>query len=151
LDVIFNLEFHLQGNLLAVGMKSGCVQVWDVVQSNLIKVMQGQSGRMDALAWNGDVLTSGSYNGLIMEHNVRTPSLVLEIPSVFHEGEVSRDDLSSINRRGGALHQFPRHISRRKTVPTHGTLIAPNYPASHYRVYMTCKILALMEYNIVER
>jgi cell division cycle protein 20 (cofactor of APC complex) len=77
LDVIFNLRFHLQGNLLAIGTKSGCVQVWDVVQSNLIKVMKGQSGRVDALAWNGDVLTSGSYNGLIMEHNVRTHSLVL--------------------------------------------------------------------------
>jgi hypothetical protein len=47
------------------------------------------------------------------------------------------------------LVHFPRHISRRKTVPTHGTLIAPNYPTSHYRVYVTCNILTLMTYNIV--
>jgi cell division cycle 20-like protein 1 (cofactor of APC complex) len=52
--------------------------------------MKGPSGRVDALAWNGDVLTSGNYNGLILERDVRTPSLDLERRSVFHEGEVSR-------------------------------------------------------------
>jgi WD40 repeat protein len=64
--------------------------VWDVAAKEQIKMMAGQSGRVGALAWNGDVLTSGSYDGLIVEHDVRTPSLILEIRSAFHQGEVSR-------------------------------------------------------------
>lgn len=83
-DSVTSVAWNERGNLLAVGIKSGSVQVWDVAQKNLIKEMQGQSGRVDALAWNGDVLTSGSYDGLILERDVRTPSLVLERRSIFH-------------------------------------------------------------------
>jgi cell division cycle 20-like protein 1 (cofactor of APC complex) len=64
--------------------------VWDVAAKERIKMMDGQSGRVGTLAWNGDVVTSGSYDGLILERDVRTPSLILERRSVFHEGEVSR-------------------------------------------------------------
>jgi cell division cycle protein 20 (cofactor of APC complex) len=65
------------------------VQIWDTAAKKPIKTMEGQSGRVGVLAWNGDVVTSGSYDGLIVEHDVRTPSLVLERRSVFHPGEVS--------------------------------------------------------------
>jgi hypothetical protein len=39
---------------------------------------------------------------------------------------------------------FPRDVSTRKTVPTSGVLNAPSYPTSHYKVYMTYKILSIM-------
>jgi hypothetical protein len=39
LDVIFNMVFHLQGNLLAFGMEFGTVQVWDVAAEKAVKVM----------------------------------------------------------------------------------------------------------------
>ncbi|PNF13622.1 Fizzy-related protein, partial [Cryptotermes secundus] len=74
------------GNLLALGTDDGGVQVWETASKKPIKMMESQSGRVRALAWNGDV-TSGSYDGLIMEGDVRMPSLVLE-RSAFHEREV---------------------------------------------------------------
>ena len=73
-----------------MGTDDGDVQIWDPVAKKPIKMMEGQAGRVGALAWNGDVVTSGSFNGLIMERDVRTPSLVLERRSAFHEREVSR-------------------------------------------------------------
>jgi cell division cycle protein 20 (cofactor of APC complex) len=54
------------------------VQIWDTAAKKPIKTMEGQSGRVGVLAWNGVVVTSGSYDGLIVERDVRTPSLVLE-------------------------------------------------------------------------
>ena len=73
-----------------MGTDDGDVQIWDPVTKRPIKMMESQAGRVGALAWNGDVVTSGSFNGLIMERDVRTPSLVLERRSAFHEREVSR-------------------------------------------------------------
>jgi cell division cycle protein 20 (cofactor of APC complex) len=66
------------------------VQIWDIAAKKPVKMVQGQSGRVGVLVWNGDVVTSGSYSGLIVERDVRTPSLIVERRSVFHQEEVSR-------------------------------------------------------------
>jgi hypothetical protein len=50
--------------------------------------MQGLSGRVGSLAWNGVVVSSGSRGGLISQLDMRMPSLVAE-GLVGHSGEVS--------------------------------------------------------------
>ncbi|XP_023724837.1 fizzy-related protein homolog, partial [Cryptotermes secundus] len=84
---VTSVAWNEQGNLLAVGTDDGIVQIWDTAARKPIKMMEVQSGRVSALAWNGDVVTLGSFNGLIVEHDVRTPSLVVERRSAFHERE----------------------------------------------------------------
>jgi cell division cycle 20-like protein 1 (cofactor of APC complex) len=52
--------------------------------------MHGHSARVGALAWNGDILSSGSRDRLILQRDVRTPSLVTERRLVGHRQEVRR-------------------------------------------------------------
>jgi cell division cycle 20-like protein 1 (cofactor of APC complex) len=51
--------------LVAVGIYSGYVQVWDVAVNEQINEMQGHSARVGALAWNGDVVSPGSHDRFI--------------------------------------------------------------------------------------
>lgn len=48
----------------------------------------GHSARVGALAWNGDVLSSGSRDRLILQRDVRTPCLVAERKLGAHRQEV---------------------------------------------------------------
>lgn len=65
-----------QGHLVAVGTHKGLVQVWDVTASKRVTVLEGHTARVGALAWNGDILSSGSRDRLIYQRDVRTPSIV---------------------------------------------------------------------------
>jgi cell division cycle 20-like protein 1 (cofactor of APC complex) len=67
------------------------VQVWDVAANRRINVMQGHLSRVGALAWNGDVVSSGSLDRNILQRDVRTPSSVVERRLVGHQQEVRRE------------------------------------------------------------
>lgn len=78
-----------QGNLVAVGTHHGYVQVWDVMANKQVNKLQGHTARVGALAWNGEVLSSGSRDRLILQRDVRTPSMIAERKLVGHRQEVS--------------------------------------------------------------
>ena len=67
--------YFLQGNFVAVGTHRGYVQVWDVMANKRVNVLEGHTARVGALAWNGDNLSSGSRDRLILQRDVRTPPL----------------------------------------------------------------------------
>ena len=69
------LLFFFQGNFVAVGTHRGYVQVWDVMANKRVNVLEGHTARVGALAWNGDNLSSGSRDRLILQRDVRTPPL----------------------------------------------------------------------------
>jgi len=72
---------------LAVGLDDAQVQIWNVEQSKNLRTIQEHQGRVGALAWNGHVLSSGSFDSQIINCDVRAASPVI---STFakHEGEV---------------------------------------------------------------
>ena len=63
----------MQGAQLAVGTKSGSVQIWDAAEGRIIRTMSGHSARVGALAWNDAILSSGSHDKLIHHRDVRVP------------------------------------------------------------------------------
>ena len=63
---------------MAVGTHRGYVQVWDVAANKRVNVLEGHSARVGALAWNGDMLSSGSRDRLILQRDVRTPVVAAE-------------------------------------------------------------------------
>jgi cell division cycle 20-like protein 1 (cofactor of APC complex) len=87
-DSVTSVAWNELGNRIAVGKQSGIVHVWDVNANTRINVMQGHLGRVGCLAWNGDVLTSGSLSGRILQCDVRTPSPIAERKLVGHQLEV---------------------------------------------------------------
>jgi hypothetical protein len=72
-----------------MGTVSGGVGIWDININRWIKMMQGHLGRMGAVEWNGDLLSSGSHVGVIVQHDMRMPNHVVR-RSIDHDEKVSR-------------------------------------------------------------
>lgn len=72
-NVVTSVSWSERGNLVAVGTHNGYVTVWDVTVNKQVNKLMGHSARVGALAWNGDVLSSGSRDRMIMQRDTRTP------------------------------------------------------------------------------
>ena len=75
---VTSVSWSERGNYVAVGTHRGYVQVWDVAASKRVNCLEGHSARVGALAWNGDMLSSGSRDRMILQRDVRTPAVAPE-------------------------------------------------------------------------
>ncbi|XP_019874921.1 fizzy-related protein homolog [Aethina tumida] len=87
-NVVTSVAWSERGHLVAVGTHNGYVTVWDVAVNKQVNKLQGHTARVGALAWNGDVLSSGSRDRLILQRDTRTPPTVTERRLVGHRQEV---------------------------------------------------------------
>ncbi|XP_058125501.1 cell division cycle protein 20 homolog [Anopheles ziemanni] len=71
-DQTCSLSWISEGHILAVGTNAGTVELWDCENVKRLRVMNGHSARVGVLAWNSYVLCSGSRDGTIVNHDVRT-------------------------------------------------------------------------------
>ncbi|KAG5459092.1 MAG: WD40-repeat-containing domain protein [Olpidium bornovanus] len=76
---IFSFDAHecsaitrFQGDLLAVGTRSGFVQIWNAVTRQRVRTLAGHTQRVGNLAWNGELLTTGSRDRRILHRDSRT-------------------------------------------------------------------------------
>lgn len=73
-DLVTSVSWMKRGTHIAVGTKSGAVQLWDVEHSAKLRVMSGHNRRAGALSWNENILTSGSKDRTILHRDVRIAS-----------------------------------------------------------------------------
>ncbi|VDP38434.1 unnamed protein product [Echinostoma caproni] len=84
---------------MAIGTYRGHVQIWDITKSSCISSLTGHLARVGALAWNADLLASGSRDRYILlrdtrasattgggtsepVRNLSVPSTVTTVPSI---------------------------------------------------------------------
>ena len=53
------------------GTANSAVQLWDVQAERQVRTLAGHSSRVGALAWNNHILTSGSRDNAVINHDVR--------------------------------------------------------------------------------
>uniref|UniRef100_A0A7S3YT40 CDC20/Fizzy WD40 domain-containing protein n=1 Tax=Lotharella globosa TaxID=91324 RepID=A0A7S3YT40_9EUKA len=70
-DIVTSVEFMKDGHYLAVGTTSKDVQIWDVNKQKQLRSMPGHAARIGSLAWNNHILSSGSRDSTIFNHDVR--------------------------------------------------------------------------------
>jgi len=87
-DTVTSVSWSERGHVVAVGTHKGLVQVWDVTANKKLSQLEGHSARVGALAWNGDILSSGSRDRLIFQRDARTPNIVPERRLGGHRQEV---------------------------------------------------------------
>ena len=75
------------GTHLAVGTSSAATQVWDVSAAKQVRNMDGHAARVGSLAWNQHVLSSGSADTTVVNHDVRVRAHKLSVWAA-HEQEV---------------------------------------------------------------
>ncbi|CAL8075218.1 unnamed protein product, partial [Calicophoron daubneyi] len=70
-DVISSVAWSKKGCHLAIGTYRGHVQIWDVTRSSCLRSLNGHIARVGALAWNADLLASGSRDRYILLRDTR--------------------------------------------------------------------------------
>jgi len=77
-DYVSSVSFIPQGgNHLAVGTAGNVIQLWDVEAGKQVRTLRGHSARVGALAWNNHMLTSGSRDNSILNHDVRIQNNII--------------------------------------------------------------------------
>lgn len=70
-NFITSLSWIADGSYLAVGTNTADVQLWDTEALRQVRCMKGHQSRVSSLAWNQFVLSSGSRDSNIINHDVR--------------------------------------------------------------------------------
>jgi cell division cycle 20-like protein 1 (cofactor of APC complex) len=70
-DSVTSVNWMQKGTHLAVGTNRGLVQLWDIQRGRKIRQFTGHQARVGSLAWNGDILTSGSRDRQILNRDIR--------------------------------------------------------------------------------
>jgi len=70
-DSVTSVNWDARGTHLAVGTHRGLVQYWDVAKRVNVREFTGHTSRVGALSWLGNLITSGSRDRLILNHDTR--------------------------------------------------------------------------------
>lgn len=73
-DTVTSVQWADKGDLLAVGTNKGNTQIWDILTQKKIHDLTGHSARIGCLAWNADIICSGSRDRTIFQRDIRQPS-----------------------------------------------------------------------------
>mmetsp|Transcript_9850 Transcript_9850/g.26772 ORF Transcript_9850/g.26772 Transcript_9850/m.26772 type:complete len:499 (+) Transcript_9850:123-1619(+) len=72
-DNVTSVSWTGRGTHLAVGTHKGEVQIWDASKCQKMRSMMGHQARVGTLSWSGNMLSSGSRDRSILQHDVRVP------------------------------------------------------------------------------
>ena len=70
-DIVTSVSWTQRGAHLAVGTNSGEVQIWDTCRCKKVRSMSGHSARVGTMAWNSQILASGSRDRFILIRDAR--------------------------------------------------------------------------------
>lgn len=88
-DYVSSVKWSTQNsNILAVGTSTNTVQIWDVTREVMVREMAGHNSRVGSLSWNKDIITSGSRDTTILNHDPRQRRNVIS-RYCAHQQEVS--------------------------------------------------------------
>ncbi|OEL12880.1 Protein FIZZY-RELATED 3 [Dichanthelium oligosanthes] len=73
-DSVCAVHWSREGSYLAIGTGLGDVQIWDSSRCKRIRNMGGHQTRAGVLAWSSCILSSGSRDKNILQHDIRVPS-----------------------------------------------------------------------------
>ncbi|KAG6418527.1 hypothetical protein SASPL_120731 [Salvia splendens] len=87
-DYLASVNWSENGEVVAAGYSCSKIHLYDAESLHLVRLLEGQRGRVGSIAWNGHTLTCGSSSGAIINHDVRVRnSQVCRVK--VHKGEVS--------------------------------------------------------------
>ncbi|ESR48795.1 hypothetical protein CICLE_v10031523mg [Citrus x clementina] len=73
-DSVCSVQWTREGSYISVGTNLGQVQVWDGTQCKRVRTFGGHQTRAGVLAWNSRILSSGSRDRNILQHDLRVSS-----------------------------------------------------------------------------
>ncbi|XP_051116482.1 protein FIZZY-RELATED 3 [Andrographis paniculata] len=86
-DSVSSVQWTREGSYISVGTNLGQVQVWDGARCKRLRTMGGHQTRAGVLAWGSRILSSGSRDRNILQHDLRVPGDYIS-KLVGHKSEV---------------------------------------------------------------
>ena len=68
---IASVEFSQDGGVLALGLTSGLIELWDVESRSILRTIPGHLSEIYGLSWNGHILSSGSFDSTLWHLDIR--------------------------------------------------------------------------------
>jgi cell division cycle protein 20 (cofactor of APC complex) len=68
---VTSISFMGDGTHVAIGNNNSKIELWDIARKTKVRTMGGHTARVSSLAWNNHVLSSGSRDSSIINHDVR--------------------------------------------------------------------------------
>ncbi|XP_075243104.1 LOW QUALITY PROTEIN: fizzy-related protein homolog [Convolutriloba macropyga] len=87
-DAVTSVSWADRGTRIAIGTRRALVQIWDVSTQKRICELSGHAARVASLAWNGDLISSGSRDRSILQRDTRSPRVVADRKLNGHKQEV---------------------------------------------------------------
>ncbi|XP_027160828.1 protein FIZZY-RELATED 3 [Coffea eugenioides] len=73
-DGVCSVQWTREGSYISIGTNLGQVQVWDGTQCKRVRTLTGHQTRTGVLAWSSRILSSGSRDRNILQHDIRVPN-----------------------------------------------------------------------------
>ncbi|KAF9611791.1 hypothetical protein IFM89_035776 [Coptis chinensis] len=86
-DSVCAVQWTREGSYLSIGTHLGEVQIWDGIQCKKVRTMHGHQTRTGVLAWSSRILSSGSRDRNILQHDLRVSNDFIS-KLVGHKSEV---------------------------------------------------------------
>ena len=85
---ICSVSFMNNGSCLGIGHNNGITELWDIEKNSKIRNLNGHSNRVSCLNWNCYLLSTGSKDSLILNHDVRIKEHIIHKLINGHNKEV---------------------------------------------------------------
>ncbi|KAK1274511.1 Protein FIZZY-RELATED 1 [Acorus gramineus] len=85
-DYPTSVAWSCDGLTLAIGFNNSMIEIWDPKTSRLVRSIEAHSSRVGSLSWKHQILTSGSHDTSIINHDVRAYRAAYVLKG--HSGEV---------------------------------------------------------------
>ncbi|XP_077236902.1 FIZZY-related 3 [Tasmannia lanceolata] len=70
-DSVCAVQWTREGSYLSIGTNLGDIQIWDGTRCKKVRTMNGHQTRTGVLAWSSCILSSGSRDRNILQHDLR--------------------------------------------------------------------------------
>lgn len=69
---------NMRKDTLAIGLENGDIEIWDTNLVKRIRTLQGHVQRVSSLSWNNNILSTGSLDSSILNHDIRDKNHIIE-------------------------------------------------------------------------
>jgi WD40 repeat protein len=94
-NIVWGIDWHPGGRLLAAACFDGNVHVWDIVTTQHVAVLEGHTDKVTAVAFShsGDLIASASYDSSIRLWDALQAKELAQLPITAYGLHFSEDDL----------------------------------------------------------
>lgn len=70
-DTVTSVGWSVKGPIFSLGTNNGELHLWDLNKMKRVRVMEGHDDRIASIAWNNEIVSTGSRDKTILHRDPR--------------------------------------------------------------------------------